>query len=150
MCSDMGVEMLIFNSHNLKTLSLANCPALTNRVVDALYEAEVAWGKKRNTKSLPLVSLNLNGNSNFTFEIMLMISTANPDLKSLDVADCSSIDLNKALREIENLKKLEVLKLGPSSKVIDADEFLQVPKHDTMYTYYVSLSKILLFFFYCK
>jgi len=129
LCSDKGVELLIFSSHNLKALSLANCPALSNRVVNALYEAEVAWGKKRNTKSLPLRSLNLNGNPNFTSEIMLLISTANPELMALDITECANIDLNKALREIENLKKLEELKFGPSHcKPVDTDEFLQVWK----------------------
>jgi hypothetical protein len=110
----------------LKNLCLANCPALTDRVIGALYEAEVAWGKKRNTKSLTLNSLNISGNPNFTSEIMVMISTANPDLVCLDISDNNRIDLNKALREIENLKKLKSLKIGPSSRPVDADEFLQV------------------------
>ena len=55
-----------------------------------------------------------------------MISTANPELRSLDIRECANIDLNKALKEIENLKKLECLKIGPSKMRVDPDEFLQV------------------------
>ena len=124
------MECLLFAARGLRTLRLGNCPTLTDRVINGLYEAEVAWGKKRNTKSLGLNVLELSGNPNFTWQMMTMISTANPHLKTLDISDCVNIDLNKALHEVENLKNIEVLKIGPSCKAVQVDNFLQVrPYH---------------------
>ena len=76
-------------------------------------------------RSQSLISLDISGNQNYTWQMMTMISTANPELLSLDIHDCINIDLNRSMKEIENLSCLQCMKLGPSNKPIDVNEFLQ-------------------------
>ena len=123
--TDAGLERLLASSSQLYSVRLTNCPKLTDNAMEALYEAIAAWGKKRNTKTLSLKTLELRDNPLMTFQALVFLSTAVPNLVTLDLRDCTNIDLTKGMHEMERMRYLEEIYLGPSNHSLHAEEFLQ-------------------------
>eukprot|EP01041_Mallomonas_annulata_P000411 gene411-745_t len=122
--TDPAIEKLLSNSHQLNTINLTNCPKLTDRTIAAFHESTVTWGKKRNKRSQNLHMLQLRDNLNFSDQIFNYISTAMSELVYLDLRDCVNIDLTKGLKDIETMKSLENLYLGPSSFTVNKIQFI--------------------------
>ena len=124
--TDEGLERLIAASGQLTTVGLTNCPKLTDASMEALFEAVTAWGKRRNVKTLAVKELELRDNPLMTFQALVFISTAVPNLTKLDLRDCGNIDVTKGMLEMERMRYLEELYLGPCSyQPLDSDAFLQ-------------------------
>jgi hypothetical protein len=73
--TDAGIEKLISASSQLTSIELQNCPNITDRSVEAMYEGITAWGKRRNTKSATLrtlVRILLYHCSSFVFLLLMM------------------------------------------------------------------------------
>jgi uncharacterized protein YneF (UPF0154 family) len=124
--TDTGIECLLSASHNLESIQLRNLPKITDRSMEAMFEAVVAWGKKRNTKSLSLKTLVLEDCVSLTHHSLVFLSTAVPNLLTLDLRNCMDIDLAKGLRELERLPSLEALFIGPTPRLLSAEEILDV------------------------
>ena len=123
--TDAGIEKLISASNHLHSVRLTNCPRLTDSAMEAMYEAIAAWGKRRNTKSLTLEILELRDNPIITFQALVFLSTAVPNLVTLDLRDCANIDLTHGMHEMERMRYIEHIYLGPSNHPLNADSFLQ-------------------------
>lgn len=123
--TDDGIEKLISASNQLYSVRLTNCPKLTDAAMEAMYEAIAAWGKRRNTKSLTLKILELRDNPLITFQALVFLSTAVPNLVTLDLRDCTNIDLSQGMHEMERMRYIENIYLGPSNHPLHADAFLQ-------------------------
>jgi hypothetical protein len=123
--TDESVAELLAHVRELDSLALVNCSNLTDSTTAALYEAQAAWGMKRNTETVKLRKLELRDNSNFTFVALNYVSTANPNLVELDLRECTAIDLNKGMQVLEGLEFIEVLKFGPSYCDVNSQELLE-------------------------
>ena len=115
--TDAGIESVISAAHDLESVELINCPQLTDRAIESMYEAVAAWGKRRNTKALSLQRLVLQDCSRLTAQSLVFIATAAPSLKYLDIRNCVKNDLVVGMKELEMLKCIEGLLLGPSAKL---------------------------------
>jgi len=87
----MAIDALMNSAQVLRSLKLVDCPRLTDKVVIAMFESDVVWGKKRNTSTQSVQSLDLRLNPNYTAQMLTFVSTAIPGLKSLDITHCPNI-----------------------------------------------------------
>ena len=110
--TDESTELVLSASSDLHTLILKNCPKLTDRTIEALFQKIVSWGKRRNTKSASLLTLDISDNPNFSLQAIVFLTTAAPKLNKLDISECSNMDIMKVVVELETLKFLEHLYLG--------------------------------------
>eukprot|EP01032_Pedospumella_encystans_P029012 gene29012-32762_t len=92
--------------------------------VASLYEATASWGKKRNVESEPIVHLEIRDNANVNAEMLLWVSACLPNLRQLDLRDCTNLQLVKAMNEMIAMRKITDLRLGPSQHKIDSAKFL--------------------------
>ena len=123
--TDAGIASLLSASGQLYSITLMNCPKLTDASIESIYEAIKAWGKRRNTKSLTIKSVVLRDNHLLTAQSLVFLSSAVPNLEILDIKGCANIDINKGLREMESLTSLRELTIGPSDFVINANELVE-------------------------
>jgi hypothetical protein len=122
--SDKGIEALITGCKELKSLTLTNCPKLTNQAVASLYEITASWGRKRNVESEPLLHFEMQDNYNVTAEMLLWISACLPNLQRLDLRECGALNLVKGGNEIISMKTITDLRLGASTSRVDSGKFL--------------------------
>lgn len=123
--TDDSIEAMLSTSYKLKSFCLSNCPKLTDRAIESMYEKVVAWGRKRNLMSAYVTELVLNDNEHFSTQIMVWLSTAVPLLNKFDIRDCPNIDISKGMMQFEILKNIEHLYLGPSNHKLDCDMFVE-------------------------
>jgi len=119
--TDLGLEVLISAAHNLESIELRNCPKVTDRAMEAMFEAVVAWGKRRNTRSVSLKNLVLVDCVSITRQSLVFLAASVPNLVTLDLRNCVGIDLVKGMREMESLKNLQGLLLGPTVALSPAE-----------------------------
>jgi hypothetical protein len=147
---DKSLESVLQNTNNLYSFSLVNCPNITNTTISYLHEIAASWGKRKNTSAHGIKRFIVKDNVNITEESLLWITASTQQLIEIDIRDCPSIELSKAVLELANLQHVKYLKIGSFSaeeninykKVKDAfnfDHFMQgmirlVPKlhHLTM------------------
>ena len=87
-------------SHQLTSVEISDCARITDASIESLYEATVAWGKRRNTKSQSMTRLVLRDNSALSMASLVFLSTAVPNLEVLDLRDCSGINLTKGMIQV--------------------------------------------------
>jgi hypothetical protein len=127
--TDQGVEALVSNCRALASLTLVNVPQLSDRAIKALYEAVFSWGTRRNGETAGVTELVLNDNSNFTAQMLVLLSIGMQQLKTLDLRDCGGVALVRALSEVKKMSSIRHLRLGPITnkkhKLGSSDLFLQ-------------------------
>eukprot|EP01039_Chlorochromonas_danica_P001031 gene1031-1118_t len=112
--TDRSIGALVGNAKDLLTLTLVNCPKLTDTTLSWLYETQASWGKKRNLAGITLKELILTDNSHYTAQVLLFLSTSAVGLERLDLRQCPSLDPALGLKELTNLNHLNSILLGPS------------------------------------
>ena len=123
--TDTGIEALISAGQNFLIIKLKNCPHLTDRSASTIYEAVVAWGKKRNKKTVYLSELDFSDNLNISASIFQWIAAAAPHLKTLNLGECPNMALSKRLIELQYMDKLSHLTIGPGlAEDFDKFEFV--------------------------
>jgi len=127
MITDVGLEVLISAAHNLESIELKNCPKVTDRAMEAMFEAVVAWGKRRNTKSVSLKNLVLADCVSLTRQSLVFLAASVPNLMTLDIRNCVGVNLVTGMREMETLKNLQGLMMGPTSPLspTEASDLMQ-------------------------
>ncbi|RYH31298.1 hypothetical protein EON65_02940 [archaeon] len=123
--TDKSLVALLGAAKNLCYLNLANCVKLTDQSISALYETTAAWGKKRNLAGSVLRHVNLQSNPNFTAQVLLWLSTSATVMQSIDISDCSALDITKGMNELFNLTDLRTLTLGPTSIPVNGAHFCE-------------------------
>jgi hypothetical protein len=123
--TDDSIEAMLSTSYKLRSFCLSNCPKLTDRAIESIYEKVVAWGRKRNLMSAFVTELVLNDNDHFSTQIMTWLSSAAPLLNKFDIRDCPNIDISKGMMQFEILKNIEHLYLGPSNHKLNCDMFIE-------------------------
>jgi hypothetical protein len=124
--TDIGILSLIANSSQMSKLVLTNCPKLSDDSIGALYEADSAWGKKRNHRLATLTSLELRDNYNFTIQIFSWISATAKNVASLDLRNsCSDLDLTQGMEQLVSLGGLKMLYLGPTNIFVAVERFAE-------------------------
>lgn len=123
--TDSGIAELLANSHQLSSLTLTNCGNLTDNTLSAIFESNSVWGKKRNVASQSLTTLELRANPGLTGSSLSFLAPAVPALKTLDLRDCYEVNLSSAMQELESLKNIQALYLGPSTYPLQSEPFLE-------------------------
>ena len=121
--TDVGVRTILSASSSLHSLILTNCPTLTDEAIRTIYEANVAWGKKRNRRASTLHSFDVKDNFHLSTQVLFWISVTAFNLTSLDVRNCPNMDLTTGIPELVTLKSLKHLYLGPCNNPVVSKRF---------------------------
>lgn len=92
--TDKGLLELIGNSRQLVALTITDCPNITDYFLDGMFNSKKDNRMKKNNSN-SLVSVIIRDNSNVTENILDLLSSNAPSIKTLDVSGCANIDITR-------------------------------------------------------